>query len=87
VAPSFCASLDERFHVLFATFAFNIAVEKLLSSFPPARAEPDSLLKWAVMAATVSLPATAQRFFQAFLATRPGRRRSRATTVVGAVLL
>ena len=74
-------------HVLFATFAFNIAIEKLLSFFSTGAAEPDSLLKWAVMAATVSLPATAQRFFQAFLGDEAGPPPLSRTTVVGAGLL
>jgi hypothetical protein len=74
-------------HVLFATFAFNIAVEKLLSFFSTGAAEPDSFLKWAVMAATVSLPATAQRFFQAFLGDEAGPPPLSRTTVVGAGLL
>jgi two-component system sensor histidine kinase HydH len=74
-------------HVLFATFAFNIAVEKLLSFFSTGAAETDSLLKWAVMAATVSLPATAQRFFQAFLGDEAGPPPLSRTTVVGAGLL
>ena len=74
-------------HVLFATFAFNIALEKFLSFFSTGAAEPDSLLKWAVMAATVSLPATAQRFFQAFLGDEAGPPPLSRTTVVGAGLL
>ena len=73
-------------HVLFATFAFNIALEKLLSFLASGATEPDSLLKWAVMVAAVSLPATAQRFFQAFLGDEAGPPLSR-TTVVGAGLL
>ena len=74
-------------HLLFATFAFNIALEKLLSFFSTGVTEPDSLLKWAVMAATVSLPATAQRFFQAFLGDEAGPPPLSRTTVVGAGLL
>jgi two-component system, NtrC family, sensor histidine kinase HydH len=74
-------------HVLFATFAFNIALEKLLSFFSTGASEPDSLLKWAVMAAAVSLPATAQRFFQAFLGDEAGPPPLSRTTVVGAGLL
>ena len=73
-------------HVLFATFAFNIALEKLLSFFSTGASEPDSFLKWAAMAAAVSLPATAQRFFQAFLGDEAGPPLSR-TTVVGAGFL
>jgi two-component system, NtrC family, sensor histidine kinase HydH len=71
-------------HVLFATFAFNIALQKLLSFFSTGIVETDSLLKWAAMAATVSLPATAQRFFQAFLGDEAGPPPLSRTTVVGA---
>jgi signal transduction histidine kinase len=74
-------------HVLFATFAFNIALQKLLSFFSTGGVEADSLLKWAAMAATVSLPATAQRFFQAFLGDEAGPPPLSRTTVVGAGFL
>jgi two-component system, NtrC family, sensor histidine kinase HydH len=73
-------------HVLFATFAFNIAIEKILSFFATG-ADADSILRWAVMVATVSLPATAQRFFQAFLGDEAGPPPLSRTTVVGAGLL
>ena len=74
-------------HVLFATFAFNIALQRLLSFFSTGVVEPDSLLTWAAMAATVSLPATAQRFFQAFLGDEAGPPPLSRTTVVGAGFL
>jgi signal transduction histidine kinase len=74
-------------HVLFATFAFNIALQKLLSFFSTGIVETDSLLQWAAMAATVSLPATAQRFFQAFLGDEAGPPPLSRTTVVGAGFL
>lgn len=73
-------------HVLFATFAFNIAIQRLLA-FLSAGQEADSLLAWAALATSVSLPATAQRFFQAFLGDEAGPPPLSRSTVVGAGLL
>ena len=71
-------------HVLFATFAFNIALLKLFSFFA-AYLNPD-FFRWATMLAAVSLPATAQRFFQAFLGDEAGPPPLSRSTVVGAVI-
>jgi two-component system sensor histidine kinase HydH len=71
-------------HVLFTTFAFNIALLKLFSFFA-AYLNPD-FFRWATMLAAVSLPATAQRFFQAFLGDEAGPPPLSRSTVVGAVI-
>src|SRR5512136_1794299 len=46
-------------HVLFATFAFNVALQRLLH-FLGSTQESTSILRWLAMLAAVSLPATAQ---------------------------
>jgi two-component system, NtrC family, sensor histidine kinase HydH len=71
-------------HVLFATFAFNIALLKLFSFFA-AYLAPD-FFRWATMLAAVSLPATAQRFFQSFLGDEAGPPPLSRSTVVGAII-
>jgi two-component system sensor histidine kinase HydH len=71
-------------HVLFATFAFNVALLKLFSFFA-AYLYPD-FFRWAAMLAAVSLPATAQRFFQAFLGDEAGPPPLSRSTVVGAIV-
>jgi signal transduction histidine kinase len=73
-------------HVLFATFALNVAVQRLLV-FLASTQESGSLLRWAAMLAAVSLPATAQRFFRAFLGDEAGPPPMSRITLVGAVLL
>jgi signal transduction histidine kinase len=59
-----------RSHVLFATFTFNIALYSLLSFIAKRFDAP--LVGWASLLVAVSLPATAQRFFQAFLGDEAG---------------
>ena len=71
-------------HVLFATFAFNIALYCALS-FVAKRFE-SSLWDWASLLAAVSLPATAQRFFQAFLGDEAGPPPLSRSTVAGAAV-
>jgi signal transduction histidine kinase len=71
-------------HVLFATFAFNIALAKLFSFF--AAYVYTDFFHWAVMLAAVSLPATAQRFIQAFLGDEAGPPPLSRSTVVGAII-
>jgi two-component system, NtrC family, sensor histidine kinase HydH len=71
-----------RSHVLFATFAFNIAIWSLLS-FVAKRFE-SAFFDWASLVVAVSLPATAQRFFQAFLGDEAGPPPLSRLTVVGA---
>ncbi len=73
-------------HVLFATLAFNVALQRLLS-FLGSSQDPGSLLRWAAMLAAVSLPATAQRFFRAFLGDEAGPPPLSKITLAGAVLL
>ena len=63
-----------RPHVLFATFSFNIALWSLLSFVAKRFDAP--FFDWVSLLVAVSLPATAQRFFQAFLGDEAGRRRS-----------
>jgi two-component system sensor histidine kinase HydH len=72
-------------HVLFTTFAFNIALLKLFSFLAAYYLNPD-FFRWATMLAAVSLPATAQRFFQAFLGDEAGPPPLSRSTVVGAVI-
>ncbi len=69
-------------HVLFATFAFNLALQKLFSFF--AVGLDSDFFQWAAMLVAVSLPATAQRFFQAFLGDEAGPPPLSRSTVVGA---
>ena len=71
-------------HVLFATFAFNIAIYCALS-FVAKRFE-SPLWDWASLLAAVSLPATAQRFFQAFLGDEAGPPPLSRSTVFGAAV-
>ena len=73
-----------RAHVLFATFTFNIAVYCLLAFLAKGFASP--LLHWTSLVVAVSLPATAQRFFQAFLGDEAGPPPLSRSTVVGAAL-
>jgi signal transduction histidine kinase len=69
-------------YVLFATFAFNIALHKLMSFL--ALGFASEVFRWASILAAVSLPATAQRFFQAFLGDEAGPPPLSRSTVVGA---
>ena len=73
-------------HVLFATFAFNVAIQRLLH-FLGSTQDQGSILRWLAMLAAVSLPATAQRFFRAFLGDEAGRPPMSRITIAGAVLL
>jgi signal transduction histidine kinase len=73
-------------HALFATFAFNVALQRLLM-FLASSQDSSSLLRWAAMLAAVSLPATAQRFFRAFLGDEAGPPPMSRITLVGAALL
>jgi two-component system, NtrC family, sensor histidine kinase HydH len=70
-------------YVLFATFAFNIALQKLFSFFEVVT-HPSEWFRWVAMLCAVSLPATAQRFFQAFLGDDAGPPPLSRSTVVGA---
>ncbi|HVR03764.1 MAG TPA: hypothetical protein VMT47_16625, partial [Polyangia bacterium] len=74
-----------RAHVLFATLSFNIAAFCLISFFAKRFESP--LLGWLALLVAVSLPATAQRFFQAFLGDEAGPPPLSRSTVVGAVVL
>ncbi|HVU50888.1 MAG TPA: ATP-binding protein [Polyangia bacterium] len=74
-----------RAHVLFATLAFNIAGFCLISFFAKKFESP--LFSWLALVVAVSLPATAQRFFQAFLGDEAGPPPLSRTTVVGAGVL
>jgi signal transduction histidine kinase len=74
-----------RAHVLFATFTFNIALWSFLSFV--ANRFGSAFFTWASLLVAVSLPATAQRFFQAFLGDEAGPPPLSRTTVVGAGLL
>ncbi|HET6149512.1 MAG TPA: ATP-binding protein [Polyangia bacterium] len=71
-----------RAHVLFATFSFNIALYCFLA-FLAKRYDP-GIFYWASLLVAVSLPATAQRFFQAFLGDEAGPPPLSRSTVVGA---
>lgn len=73
-------------HVLFATFAFNIALQRFLL-FLGYSQDANSLVRWASMLAAVSLPATAQRFFRAFLGDEAGPPPLSKITLLGAILL
>lgn len=73
-------------HVLFATFAFNLAIQRLFL-FLSSSQDATSLLRWGGMLAAVSLPATAQRFFRAFLGDEAGPPPMSRLTIVGAMLL
>jgi signal transduction histidine kinase len=74
-----------RAHVLFATLSFNIASFCLFSFF--AKRFDSPLLQWVSLLVAVSLPATAQRFFQAFLGDEAGPPPLSRSTVVGAGVL
>jgi two-component system sensor histidine kinase HydH len=74
-----------RAHVLFATLSFNIAAFCLISFF--AKRFDSPVLTWLSLLVAVSLPATAQRFFQAFLGDEAGPPPLSRSTVVGAGLL
>jgi len=71
-----------RSHVLFATFAFNIALWSSLSF--AAKRFDSAFFDWVSLVVAVSLPATAQRFFQAFLGDDAGPPPLSKMTVVGA---
>ena len=71
-----------RSHVLFATFAFNIALWSALSFV--AKRFDSQFFDWVSLMVAVSLPATAQRFFQAFLGDEAGPPPLSRLTVVGA---
>lgn len=71
-----------RAHVLFATLAFNIAAWSLISFFAKKFDAP--FFTWLALIVAVSLPATAQRFFQAFLGDEAGPPPLSRSTVVGA---
>ena len=73
-----------RSHVLFATFSFNIALWSLLS-FVATRFDAP-FFDWVSLLVAVSLPATAQRFCQAFLGDDAGPPPLSRLTVVGAGL-
>jgi two-component system sensor histidine kinase HydH len=74
-----------RAHVLFATLAFNIAAFCLISFF--AKRFESSFFAWLALIVAVSLPATAQRFFQAFLGDEAGPPPLSRSTVAGAAVL
>ena len=59
-----------RAHVLFATLSFNIALYSVLSFV--AKRFDAGFFYWTSLVVAVSLPATAQRFFQAFLGDEAG---------------
>jgi len=69
-----------RSHVLFATFAFNIALWSALSFV--AKRFDSQFFDWVSLVVAVSLPATAQRFFQAFLGDDAGPPPLSRVTVV-----
>jgi len=73
-----------RSHVLFATFSFNIALWSLLSFIAKRFDAP--FFDWVSLLVAVSLPATAQRFCQAFLGDDAGPPPLSRLTVVGAGL-
>jgi signal transduction histidine kinase len=71
-------------HVLFATFVSNVALHKLFSFFTVYLVS--DFFRWLAMVAAVSLPATAQRFFRAFLGDEAGPPPLSRSTVVGAIV-
>jgi signal transduction histidine kinase len=73
-----------RAHVLFATFSFNVALYCFLAFL--AKRFEGGFFYWASLMVAVSLPATAQRFFQAFLGDEAGAPPLSRSTVVGAGL-
>ena len=70
-----------RSHVLFATFSFNITVWSLSIA---AKRLDAAFFDWVSLVVAVSLPATAQRFFQAFLGEEAGPPPLSRVTVIGA---
>jgi two-component system sensor histidine kinase HydH len=68
-------------HVLFATFALNISLYSFFASFAVSLASEN--FRWLTMLAAVSLPATAQRFFRAFLGDEAGPPPLSRSTVAG----
>ena len=73
-----------RAHVLFATFTFNISLYCFMAFL--AKGLGSAFLQWTSFVIAVSLPATAQRFFQAFLGDDAGPPPlSRATVVLAAL--
>lgn len=73
-----------RAHVLFATFTFNVALYGIFAFLAKGFESPG--WDWAALLVAVSLPATAQRFFQAFLGDEAGPPPLSRSTVVGAAL-
>ena len=73
-----------RVHVLFATLTFNLALYFLVAFL--AKGIESSFLQWLAYLIAVSLPATAQRFFQAFLGDEAGPPPLSRSTVVGGAL-
>ena len=71
-----------RSHVLFTTFTANLALWSALSFF--AKRMDSAFVDWVSLLVAVSLPATAQRFFQAFLGDDAGPPPLSKLTVVGA---
>jgi signal transduction histidine kinase len=71
-----------RSHVLFTTFTANLALWSALSFF--AKRMDSAFIDWVSLLVAVSLPATAQRFFQAFLGDDAGPPPLSKLTVVGA---
>jgi two-component system sensor histidine kinase HydH len=71
-----------RAHVLFATFSFNVALYCFLAFL--AKRFDGGFFYWSSLLVAVSLPATAQRFFQAFLGDEAGPPPLSRSTVVGA---
>jgi signal transduction histidine kinase len=68
-------------HVLFATFALNISLYSFFASFAVSLESEN--FRWLTMFAAVSLPATAQRFFRAFLGDEAGPPPLSRSTVAG----
>jgi two-component system, NtrC family, sensor histidine kinase HydH len=72
-------------HVLFATLALNIALYSLFSAMATSAMAVGfgaDTFEWLKLAASVSLPATAQRFFRAFLGEEAGPPPLSRSTVV-----
>jgi two-component system sensor histidine kinase HydH len=72
-------------HVLFATLALNIALYSLFSAMAASATAVGfgaATFEWLKLAASVSLPATAQRFFRAFLGEEAGPPPLSRSTVV-----
>jgi two-component system sensor histidine kinase HydH len=71
-------------HVLFATFALNVSLYSLFGAL--SRGFESEHFRWLAMMAAVSVPATAQRFFRAFLGDEAGPPPLSKSTVAGAVV-